>query len=179
MNFKFPKRNATFGAAFKNRAKKAGGEKTITLKVSHSVSPKDLDMLIPTQGVLTSEFLFGADYKIKPALQTYVLFPIYINRKPEGVTVTIHDQKAPLKLEKVDITDIVVDIDEDGKKLVLSYNMQLHPGKNLQRISEYIEGNTLGYQCVNTQEELFGQEPPAREGDQTDIGDSDDQDEDD
>lgn len=165
MNFKFPKRNATFGDAFKNRPKKEGGEKTITLKVSHSVSPKELDMLIPVatdESVLVSHFLFGEDKK-KPALQTYVMFPLQVNRHPEAIEVTIFDQKTPLKFDKVDVTDIIIDIDEDGKKMTASYNLQIHPGKSLQRISEYIEGNTIGYSCVNTQEELFGEEAEERE----------------
>lgn len=173
MDFKFKKRKATF-EVFKNRKKKPGGDKTITITVRHSVSPKEMDMLIPVgteESVPISQFLFGGDLR-KPQLQTYVLFPINVNRNPEGISIKIHDKaKDPLVFEEVDITDIKVDIDEDNKKMLLSYDLQLHPGRYLQRISDYVEDQTLDYECVNTQEELFGEEPEKGGGTQVDADD--------
>lgn len=159
MKWKFKKRKGQFGT-FNNRNENHGPDdkvKAIDLPVRHPITPRELDMLVPVEegGVPLSQFLFGSDLR-KPHLQTFVLFPIKVYRKPEHVKLTIFDKGSKgIAFDEVKVKDPVVSIDLDDK-MEIAYKLQFHPGHHLQRISDSIEEKVCEFQCEATQEELFG-----------------------
>jgi len=160
MKFRFKRRQGKF-RTFNNRNENEGPEKkvkAIDLPVRHPIRPLELDMLVPSQGVPLSTFLFGEN-KRKPELQTPLLFPLSVYRKPEGVLFTIWDQgpkKKPLTFDNVKVKDPVITIDLD-ENMEISYKLQFHPGSHLQRISDSVEEKVCEFEVEAQQEELFGQ----------------------
>jgi hypothetical protein len=157
--FKFRKRQGQF-EAFNNRLERHGPEervKAIDLPVRHGITPRELDMLVPAQGVPLSQFLFGDNLR-KPELQTPVLFPLKVYRKPEHILFTVYDGKGKkgLTFDDVKVKDPVVTIDLD-ENMQISYKLQFHPGHHLQRISDSVEGRICEFEVEAQQEELFGQ----------------------
>ena len=160
MKFRFRRRQGKFGV-WNNRMEHHGPEekvKAIDLPVRHSIRPAELDMLVPAQGVPLSTFLFGEN-KRKPELQTPVLFPLKVYRKPEHVLLTIYDGNGKgkgLVFDDVKVKDPVITIDLD-ENMEISYKLQLHPNKHLQRISDNVEEHVCEFEVEAQQEELFGQ----------------------
>lgn len=160
MKFKFKRRQGKFGT-FHNRNEYDGPEhrkKAVDLPVRHPIRPAELDMLVPAQGVPLSVFLFGNN-KRKPELQTPVLFPLKVYRHPEHVLLTIYDNGPKgkgLTFDDVKVKDPVVTIDLD-ENMEISYKLQFHPNKHLQRISDTVEEHVCEFEVEAQQEELFGQ----------------------
>src|ERR1700752_803620 len=89
MQFNFSARKCQFGT-FNNRNEFAGPEervKAIDLPMTFAVRRNELDMLVPTEddgGESFSDFLFREKH-----LRVFVLAPLKIYRKPEGVHLWI------------------------------------------------------------------------------------------
>lgn len=177
MKFDFKKRGAEFGV-FNNRRERHGEErvKAIDLPMRHQVTVKELDMLVPCQGVPFSEFLYGGGKK--PKLQTYLLSPLKIDRRPEHVTLIIYDndvdKRKSMKFEDVTIKDPVLEFEEDGV-IYLSYKAQIHPGDLFARVSDNVEAQSRQFECRATQPELFDNGDEEGEGEEggEDEGDGD------
>lgn len=168
MKFDLKRRKAEFGV-FRNRREKDAGAtevnklKAIDLPVRVQIKPKELDMLVPTQGVPLSEFLFGDDLR-KPALQCHLLFPLKVFRKPEHLKIQIFDDAID-KRKQMTFADCRVEnpqIEHDGDALFLTFKVEIHPGNLLQRISDNVESQACDFECKATQPELFEK---ADEGD--------------
>jgi hypothetical protein len=91
MKFDVGPREAAFGT-FNNRSENHGDEKkkAIDLPFEIGVTMRELDIIVPMQSGKISEVL----YDKKKNLQTFVLSPMYVNRKPEHITIEIHDIEA-------------------------------------------------------------------------------------
>lgn len=161
MRFDFKKRPAEFGV-FKNRREKDTGDeepgklKAIDLPVRLQLKPKELDMLVPTQGVPLSQFLFGDDMR-KPALQTTLLSPMKVYRAPEHLKISIYDDRVD-KRKVMTFPDCRVEnphLEFDETKVYLCFKVEIHPGNQLQRISDNVEGQVCDFECKATQPELF------------------------
>jgi len=190
MKFDFTRRQAEFGT-FNNRRERHGEEKVkaIDLPISHPIKPKELDMVCPANGVALSKFLFGDNLR-KPILQTHLLSPLYVYRKPEHVSLTIYDtptdKRRGMTFKDVKIKDPKIVIDENGNPSI-EYKAQFEPGEHLQRLSDRVECQILEFECFAEQPELFdkkdGEEGEEGQqslpGTQEGTGSSDDDDDDD
>jgi len=172
MKFDFNRRQASFGV-FNNRRERHGPDekvKAIDLPVRHPIKPKELDMLAPTNGVKLSTFLFGDNLR-KPELQTHLLSPLAIHRKPEHISVTIFDtptdKRRGMTFKDAKVKDPHVVIDEGGVPFV-EYKFQFEPGEHLQRLSDRVECQTLEFECYAEAPELFDKpDDDGEEGGQT------------
>jgi hypothetical protein len=187
VKFDLSKRATEFGG-FNNRWEKNGPEqktKAIDLPFRVQVKPKELDMIVPAQGVKLSTFLFGSDLR-KPQLQCPLLSPLPVQRKPEHIALTIYDDGVD-KRKKLTFTDCKVKdptLEFEDATIFLSGKFQLHPGPHLQRINDNVENKTLQMECEATQPELFDeQQDEDDEGgesdSQTDIDDEEEGEEED
>lgn len=174
MKFDFKRRSTEFGV-FRNRREKEqqGTEvsklKAIDIPVRHRIKPKELDMLVPTQGTPLSEFLFGPDLR-KPALQCPLLFPIKVYRKPEHLKVSIYDdgvdKRKVMTFADCRVETPMIECDGDADSLFLTYKIEIHPGNQLQRISDNVEAQVCDYECKATQPELFDENKEDDEGEE-------------
>lgn len=164
MKFDLKRRAAEFGV-FRNRREKEEDNKevnklkAIDLPVRVPIKPKELDMLVPTQGVKLSEFLFGPDLR-KPALQCPLLSPIKVYRKPEHLKISIYDDAVD-KRKVMTFTDCRVEnpqIEYDEDTVFLTFKVEIHPGSLLQRISDNVESQVRDFECKAMQPELFEQQ---------------------
>lgn len=176
MKFDFAKRIAEFGV-FNNRRENHGEEKVkaIDLPMRFQVTPKELDMLVPCQGVRFSEFIYGANLK-KPKLQTYLLSPMGVVRKPEHVTMIIHDndvdKRRSMKFEDVTIKGLQLEFEEDGV-IFCSCKAQIHPGDLFTRVSDNVEAQSRQFSCEASQLELMPE--PGEDDKQQDIEDEEEE----
>ena len=185
MKFDFKKRPAEFGV-FKNRREKDTGTdepgklKAIDLPVRVQIKPKELDMLVPTNGVPLSQFLFGDDMR-KPALQTPLLSPMKVFRAPEHLKISIYDSKVDKRMV-LTFTDCRVEtphLEFDETKVFLCFKVEIHPGNQLQRVSDNVEGQVCDFECKAMEPELFDtnadddQEGGEGDGQQNLMGDPD------
>lgn len=168
MKFTFGKRLVAFGV-FNNRREKNGPDETakaIDLPFRLPLKPREVDMLVPSNGVPLSQFLWGANLR-KPELQTNVLPHIKVARKPEHLEVTIYDNQADkrkcLKFEEVKCKDPTIEIEQDGAAVLVG-KLQIHPNTHLQRIADKVEDQTLECEIKSTAPELFDAPDPAGEG---------------
>ena len=161
MKFDFKKRPAEFGV-FKNRREKDTGTdepgklKAIDLPVRLQIKPKELDMLVPTNGVPLSQFLFGEDLR-KPALQTPLLSPMKVFRAPEHLKISIYDDTVD-KRKVLTFADCRVEnphLEFDETKVFLCFKVEIHPGNQLQRVSDNVEGQIREFECKAMEPELF------------------------
>lgn len=179
MKYDFAKRACEFGV-FNNRLENMGPDqkrKAIDLPMKWQIKPKELDMLVPAQGTLLSQFLFGDDLR-KPVLQCPLLSPLKVQRKPEHITLTIYDDGVD-KRKKLTFTDVSIKdpiLEFDDETIFLKCKAQLHPDGMLQRINDNVEGKTLQFECKATQPELFDQDSED-EGEGEDDGQADIEDE--
>lgn len=186
MKFDIKRRAAEF-AVYKNRREKETDNtdsrelKAIDLPVRIQLKPKELDMLVPTNGVPLSEFLFGADLR-KPELQVMLLSPMKIFRKPEHLRITIFDDTVD-KRKSMTFNDCRVEnpfVEFDENTVFLNFKVEIHPGQHLQRISDNVEGQIREFECKAMQPELFDKDDEDAEdaegGEQADLaeGESDD-----
>lgn len=175
MKYDFKRRPAEFGV-FKNRREKDPGNdepgklKAIDLPVRMQIKPKELDMLVPTNGVPLSQFLFGPDLR-KPALQTPLLSPMKVFRAPEHLKISIYDDKVD-KRKVLTFTDCRVEtpyLEFDETKVFLCCKVEIHPGNQLQRVSDNVEGQVCDFECKAMEPELFDnaeeEEPEGGEDD--------------
>lgn len=199
MKFDLKRRPAEFGI-FRNRREKEtdqserGKLKAIDLPVRIQIKPTELDMLVPTNGVPLSTFLFGPDLR-KPELQVMLLSPLKVFRKPEHLRISIYDDGVD-KRKVITFNDCRVEkpqIEFDESTVFLTFKVEIHPGNQLQRISDNVEGQIRDFECKAMQPELFdaaGEEETEEEGgegaaagEQTDLmqqpGDDPDADEED
>lgn len=159
MQFDFQKRQAEFGV-WNNRRENEGQEKAkvkaIDLPIRIQIKPRELDMLVPTNGIALSMFLFGDDLR-KPELQTHLLSPMPVYRKPEHVKISIYDdgvdKRKVLTFDDCKVKDPKIEFDQDA--IFLNFKAQIHPGKHLQRINDNVESQTRFFECKATQPELF------------------------
>lgn len=173
MKFDFRKRQCNFGV-FNNRMENNGPDvkvKAIDLPFQIKLKPKELDMVVPTNGVPLSQFLFGDDLR-KPELQTHLLSPLKVQRKPEHVELVIYDgggvdKRKVMRFKDTKVKDPTITIEQDGTPY-LSGKFQIHPDGMLQRISDNVEGQTLEFECKATQPELF--DKPDEEGEEGEEG---------
>lgn len=176
MKFDFKRRPATFGVFTNRREKETDGKdakklKAIDLPVRFQIKPKELDMLVPTQGVALSNFLFGDDLR-HPALQCPLLFPMKVFRKPEHVKISIYDDGID-KRKVLSFEDCRIEkpqIEYDGDSLFLSFKVEIHPGNLLQRVADNVESQMRDFECKATQPELFEQD--TEDEDEDDDGSS-------
>ena len=169
MKFDFKRRPAEFGVFRNRRERDSGGTdtsqlKAIDLPVRFPIKPRELDMLVPSQGVKLSEFLFGPDLR-KPELQCPLLFPLKIFRKPEHLKISIYDDGVD-KRKVMTFTDCRVEtpqIEYDGDTLYLAFKVEIHPGNLLQRVADNVESQVRDFECRATQPELF-ETPEEEEG---------------
>lgn len=172
MKFDFKRRPAEFGV-FRNRREKDSGStevnklKAIDLPVRFPIKPRELDMLVPVQGIPLSRFLFGDDLR-KPALQCPLLFPLKVYRKPEHLKITIYDDGVD-KRKMMTFQDCRVEtpqIEFDGDTLYLAFKVEIHPGNLLQRVADNVESQVRDFECRATQPELFDE--GNKDGDEED-----------
>lgn len=175
MKFDFSKRACEF-MGFNNRWERNGPDekrKAIDLPAKWKLKPKELDMLVPSQGIPLSQFLYGDDLR-KPALQCPLLSPMSVYRKPEHVTLTIYDDgvdnRKKLTFTDVKVKDPVIHFDQDAVFLLCKF--QIHPDGMLQRINDNVENQTLHFECKATQPELFDTDD-EEDGDPPDEGQTD------
>lgn len=172
MQFTFSRRSWEFGV-FRNRIENPGSDKkhkAIDLPFRMALKPRDLDMLIPAQGVRFSEFLLGSNLR-KPALQTSVLPKVLIARTPT-ILLTIFDSPADkrkhMSFEDVLVKSLYIEVESDGS-LWLHGLVKILPAKNdLQRINDKVEDQTLECECKESQPELEFEETAAADDDQGD-----------
>ncbi|HSV90940.1 MAG TPA: hypothetical protein VLH80_07555 [Nitrospiraceae bacterium] len=189
MQFSFKKRAANFGV-YNNRLENNGPDKkvkAIDLPFEFQMKPKEIDMVVPTNGVPLSQFLFGDNLR-KPELQTHLLSPLKVQRKPEHIELVIYDdgidKRKCMRFKDTTVKDPTIVIDQDGTPY-LTGKFQIHPNGQLQRISDNIEGQTREFECRATQPELFDEkeeeedEPAGEQQDFMDSPDKGDKDEDD
>lgn len=171
MKYDFKRRPAEFGV-FRNRREKEtdGSErsklKAIDLPVRIQIKPTELDMLVPTNGVKLSEFLFGDNLR-KPELQVMLLSPMKVYRKPEHLRLTIYDDGVD-KRKLMTFQDCRVEnpqIEFDENTVYLTFKVEVHPGANLQRISDNVEGQIRDFECKAMQPELFDDPDEGAEAD--------------
>lgn len=186
MKFSFDRRACEFGG-FNNRWEKNGPDvkvKAIDLPFRLPLKPKELDMLIPANGIKLSHFLFGTNLR-KPELQTNVLPHLKIARKPQ-IKATIFDsptdKRKQLALAECTVKEPTVEIEQDGG-LFLVGKLQFHPGNQLQRINDNVENHTLDFECQETAPELFDTEEeedePEKQGELMGDPDAEDDEEED
>lgn len=168
MKFNFGKRLVAFGV-FNNRREKNGPEETakaIDLPFRLPLKPREVDMLVPTNGIPLSQFLWGENLR-KPELQTNVLPHIKVARKPEHLKVTIYDnatdKRKCLQFDEVKCKDPLIEIEQDGAA-TLTGKLQIHPNAHLQRIADKVEAQTLECEIKSTQDELFDAPDPEGDG---------------
>lgn len=174
MKFDFKKRQCEFGV-FNNRRENEGQEKlkrkAIDLPFRFQIKPKELDMVAPTNGVPLSQFLFGEDLR-KPELQTHLLSPMKVQRKPEHIDLQIFDdvdKRKVMRFKDTKIKDPTVEIEQDGT-IYLTGKFQIHPDGLLDRISDTVEAQTVQFECKATQPELFDAPGDGEEGEDGDGG---------
>lgn len=164
MKFDLKRRPAEFGI-FRNRREKEtdqserGKLKAIDLPVRIQIKPTELDMLVPTNGVPLSTFLFGPDLR-KPELQVMLLSPLKVFRKPEHLRISIYDDGVD-KRKVITFNDCRVEkpqIEFDESTVFLTFKVEIHPGNQLQRISDNVEGQIRDFECKAMQPELFDAE---------------------
>jgi hypothetical protein len=188
VKFTFDRRAAEFGT-FANKIEDPNTDKrhkVINLPVRYSVKRKELDMLVPANGVPLSEFLLGSN-KRKSVLQVSVLGKIPIARLPT-VNLTIFDGGSD-KRKQLSFTEILVKsptliIEPTDGSVWLRAILKIVPGNNLQRIADNVEGRTLDFECEESAPELFDTKDEEEEDDTKDQGELDvdeptDEDEDD
>lgn len=176
MKFDVGPRQAEFGV-FNNRAEKHGQEKVkaLDLPFKIAITMKELDVIVPLQTGKFSEMM----YDKKKNLQTFVLSPLAVNRKPENIEVEIYDIEAranakPLTLKECKIKDPVLTFEEKGI-VFLSGKIQVSAVevKDVERIIEGVENKARKMQFWATQPELpMGQEE-EEEDDETSAGEND------
>lgn len=161
MKFDLKRRPAEFGVFRNRREKEKDGTETnklkaIDLPVRLPLKPRELDMLVPTQGIPLSQFLFGDDLR-KPSLQCPLLSPIKVYRKPEHLKISIYDdgidKRKVMTFSDCRVENPEIEYDEDS--VFLSFKVEIHPGNLLQRISDNVESQTCDFECKATQPELF------------------------
>lgn len=174
MKWDYDRREAEFGT-FKNKWEKSeGGEakkrKAIDLPVRHPLRPKELDMIVPPgkEGGKLSTFLYGPNLR-KPQLQTHLLTPLPIARKPEHITFTIYDsatdKRKHMTFEGCLVKDPELDLQDTTP--YVSYTLKIFPTfAEFQRIAENVENRTCEFDCRAAQPELF--EPKADDEDEAD-----------
>lgn len=170
MKFDLKRRAAEF-AVYKNRREKETDQtdsrelKAIDLPVRVQLKPKELDMLVPTNGIPLSQFLFGDDLR-KPELQVLLLSPLKIYRKPEHLRITIYDDTVDRR-KLMTFNDCRVEnpyIEFDENTVFLNFKVEIHPGQHLQRISDNVEGQVRDFECKAMQPELFDQADQDEDG---------------
>lgn len=167
MKYDFVRRQGEFGT-FNNRRERHGEEKVkaIDLPVTFPIKPKELDMVSPTQGVKLSKFLFGDNLR-KPQLQTHLLSPLHIHRKPEHISLTIYDdprdKRRGMTFKDVKVKDPVIVLDDNNDPSIVC-KFQFEPGENLQRLSDRVECQILDFECFAEQPELFDKKDEDEEG---------------
>jgi hypothetical protein len=171
VRFDFSKRSCEF-KTFNNRVENMGPEekrKAIDLPARWQIKAKELDILVPTQGVPLSQFLFGTDLR-KPALQCPLLSPLKVFRRPEHVTLTIYDdgvdKRKKLTFTDCKVKDPIIEFDQDAIFVVCKF--QIHPDGHLQRINDNVENKTLQFECKATQPELFDEKDDEEEDEEKD-----------
>lgn len=157
MKFDVGPRQAEFGV-FNNRAEKHGQDKVkaLDLPFKIGVTMKELDVIIPLQNGKFSEMIFDK----KKNLQTFVLSPLVVNRKPENISVEIYDIEAranakPLVLKECKIKDPVLTFEDKGT-VYLSGKIQVSnvAVKDVERIIEGVENKTRKMQFWANSPEL-------------------------
>jgi hypothetical protein len=163
MKFDFDRRQGEFGT-FKNRWEKpeeqgAKKKKTIDLPVRIPLRPKELDMLVPpgADGQKLSRFMYGENLR-KPQLQTHLLSPMLVHRKPENISFTIYDvpndKRKSMTFEQVLIKDPKLDFQDTTP--YLSFVAKIQPTwEQFLRIGENVENCTCDFDCFATAPELF------------------------
>lgn len=179
MKFDFKRRPAEFGV-FRNRREKDSGStevnklKAIDLPIRFQIKPKELDMLVPTQGIPLSKFLFGDDLR-KPELQCPLLFPIKVYRRPEHLKLSIFDDGVD-KRKVMTFADCRVETPQieftDGT-LFLAFKVEIHPGNMLQRVADNVESQVRDFECRATQPELWEETEEEEEGESAGDGQQD------
>ena len=172
MKFDIGPRNAEFGT-FNNRAENHGDDKVkaIDLPVKIAITLKELDTIVPLQ---TGKFS-ATIYDKKKNLQTFVLSPMYIARKPEKITIEIADhetdEKKLLVIKETRIKDPAITFEDKGV-MYLTFKVQMSKIslKDLERIIEGVENKTRKFQCWAEAPELpfgteDGEEPVDGKGD--------------
>ena len=161
MKFNLGPRNAEFGT-FNNRAENHGDAKVkaIDLPVKIAITQRELDMIIPLQTGKFSETI----YDKKKNLQTFVLSPMYVNRKPEKIAIQIWDHetddKKILVIKDTKIKDPTISF-EDKAVMYLTFKVQVSniSLKDLDRIIENCENKTRKFKCIAEAPELpFGED---------------------
>jgi len=174
MRFNFSVRKCQFGT-FNNRNEFAGPDdkvKAIDLPMTFPVRHAELDMLVPAEddGPLFSDFLFRDKH-----LRVFVLCPLKIYRKPEGVNLTIiygtsgpRAKEYELEFKDVKIKDPVLHVSIEDGSLSLTCKAQIHPGRYLQAICDNVELQICRFKCKSVQEELLDKDRPAEKADEDD-----------
>jgi hypothetical protein len=187
MLFDLKRRPAQFGV-WNNRREAEGDKKAavkaIDLPVKVQLKAKEIDMLCPTNGVPLSQFLFGDDLR-KPELQTHLLSPLPIYRRPEHVDIAIFDdgvdKRKVLRFKDCKIKDPRLEFDQTS--IFLTFKAQIHPDGQLQRINDNVEAQTRDFECRAAQPELFDEqtaeeeEPAEEQGELMDPPEEEDEDE--
>jgi hypothetical protein len=161
MKFNLGPRNAEFGT-FNNRAENHGDAKVkaIDLPVKIAITMKELDMIVPLQTGKFSEVI----YDKKKNLQTFVLSPMYVSRKPEKIAIQIWDHetddKKVLVVKDTKVKDPTI-VFEDKGVMYLTFKVQISSvsTKDLDRIIDNIENKTRKFKCIAEAPELpFGED---------------------
>lgn len=169
MKFDFNRRQCEFGV-FNNRRENHGDSrvKVIDLPAKFPIKVKELDMVCPTQGIPLSKFLYGENSR-KPALQTHLLSPMKVHRRPEHLTLTIYDnpsdKRKAMSFKEVRVKDPVLEFDDQGQ-IYVTCKFQFEPGVSFERINDNVEDRVVEFECRADQPELFDQDEEGGEEDE-------------
>lgn len=184
MKWNFKRRECEFGV-FKNGRESEGKDRPLAVKVVdlpilHQITMAEIDMVVPAQGIKTSQYLYGIKPPRakgwQPQRQTHVFPFLKVYRHPEHIILTIYDdsdKRRALIFEEVSIEGPVIELEENVAWI--RYKAKIHPGEHFARIAEKIEAQKLDFECRSTRPELFDEpdeEEEEEEGEddgQTDI----------
>lgn len=154
--FKFSKRGASFGKL--NPRTEFNGEdqeKATDVKVTFRATKRDLEILMPQQdGTKASEVFYTEDGHLRMPY----LVPLPINRQPEGLLVTIHDQRTASgkPLIFADATAKKLSIEMKPKfEMIVTMMLQLKVDAESQAARLYnIMDNEREFELVAQQDEM-------------------------
>jgi hypothetical protein len=156
MKFDLGPRNAEFGT-FNNRAEKHGDErvKAIDLPVKMAITLKELDVLVPMQEGKLSTIMYAGK---KKNLTTHVLSPMFLNRKPENISIEITDKEVEnkaLTINECSVKDPKLTFEEGGN-IYVEFKVQISKISiaDLDRIILGVENKTKKFQCWANEPEL-------------------------
>lgn len=171
MNFKFGKRKAQFGKPNFNYKDKTKAERLrwLTAPITHKISLKELDMIVPLNKGKISEVLYDKEGH----RNTHVLPVIHVDRAPESIAVQFFDRPdaAGIEIEGGKITNITILAGETKTEISIKYKVKFDLPSDRDLRSRLINcmGEEIQISLKNTQQEAFAEDEPEDDEAQADL----------